>query len=280
MLRTTRRTSALFAALALAATACGDDGGGGDDAITSLEDLSGRPLGVQADTTGEAYAEENAPEDAEITSFENPGDLVTALRSGQIDAILQDLPVNEAIAAGDEGFEIVEEYDTDEEYGLAMAIENEGLHAAVNEALQAVRDDGTYDEIFAKYFDPEADPEAELDLEGEGESVDLGDAELLNDGELLICSDIPYPPFEFESEDGEFTGFDIELVRAIGARMGLQVDVIALGFDPIASGTALNSGQCDIAASAITITEERAENLLFSDPYYDATQSLLAPVAG
>jgi ABC-type amino acid transport substrate-binding protein len=274
MRTSSRRVGALLAALALTATACGGD----DDAaaVTSLEDLSGQAIGVQSDTTGEAYAEENAPEDAEVTSFENPGDLFLALQSGQIVAILQDLPVNAALADNNEGYEVVEEYDTGEEYGLAMPLDNEGLRDAVNEGLQAVRDDGTYDRIFAKYFDVDADPDEELDLAGDGTTIDTSDVSTLTDGELLVCSDVPYPPFEFEDEDGEFTGFDIELVRAIGMRLDLQVEVIALGFDPIASGTALNSGQCDLAASAITITEERAENLLFSDPYYDASQSLLA----
>jgi ABC-type amino acid transport substrate-binding protein len=277
MRTSSRRVGALLAALALTATACGGD----DDAaaVTSLEDLSGQALGVQADTTGEAYAEENAPDDTEITSFENPGDLFTALQANQIAAVLQDLPVNEAFAENNEGFEIVEEYDTDESYGLAMALDNEPLRDGVNEALQAVRDDGTYDRIFAKYFDVDADPDEELDLSGDSTTFDASGIDTLTEGELLVCSDIPYPPFEFEGDDGEFTGFDIELVRAIGMRLDLQVEVIALGFDPIASGTALNAGQCDLAASAITITEERAESLLFSDPYYDATQSLLAPVS-
>jgi ABC-type amino acid transport substrate-binding protein len=276
MRTTTRRTGALLAALALAATACGGDDGD-DAAITSLEDLSGQALGVQSDTTGEAYATENAPDDTDVTSFENPGDLFTALQSGQIAAVLQDLPVNELFAENNEGYEVVEEYDTDESYGLAIALENEGLQQAVNAALEEVRADGTYDEIFEKYFG--GDPDVELDLAGDGNEVDLGDATLLTEGELLVCSDIPYPPFEFEDEDGEFTGFDIELVEAIGMRLGLEVEVIALGFDPIASGTALNAGQCDLAASAITITDERAESLRFSDPYYDATQSLLAPAS-
>jgi ABC-type amino acid transport substrate-binding protein len=276
MRTTTRRTGALLAALALAAAACGGDDGDAA-AITSLEDLSGQALGVQSDTTGEAYATENAPDDTDVTSFENPGDLFTALQSGQIAAVLQDLPVNELFAENNEGYEIVEEYDTDENYGFAMALDNEGLQRAVNDALEEVRADGTYDEIFEKYFG--GDPDAELDLAGDGAEVDLGDATLLTDGELLVCSDIPYPPFEFEDEDGEFTGFDIELVEAIGMRLGLELEVIALGFDPIASGTALNAGQCDLAASAITITDERAESLFFSDPYYDATQSLLAPTS-
>ncbi len=265
------RATAVTAVLALSATACG---GGGDEAggdIAALADLSGRTLGVQSATTGEAYAEENAPEDAEITAFENPGDLLTAIKAGQVDAVLQDLPVNAEFVRTNEGFEVVEEYDTGEQYGFAVAEEgSENLLEAINTALGELRDGEFYDALFQKYFGTE---ETDGTLpEVEGGSVE--GLELISDGTLVVCSDIPYAPFEFE-EDGEFTGFDIELMRAIATKLGLELEVKAIGFDPIQSGTALNSDQCDVAASAMTITEEREENLDFTDGYYDAKQSLL-----
>ena len=106
---------------------------------------------------------------------------------------------------------------------------------------------------------------------GETEAVAV---ETIKEGVLTVCTDSPYPPMEFE-EDGEFTGFDIELMRAIAGEMGLEVEVVNSGFDPITSGTALESGQCDIAAASITITPEREEAIAFSEPYFDAEQSLL-----
>ncbi len=101
-----------------------------------------------------------------------------------------------------------------------------------------------------------------------------GDLTLVSDGTLTVCTDSPYPPMEFE-QDGEFTGFDIELMRAIAGELGLDLAVINSGFDPITSGTAMQSGDCDIAAASITITEEREENIDFSEPYFVADQSLL-----
>ena len=96
------------------------------------------------------------PEDAEIQAFENPGDLLTALQANQVDAVLQDLPVNAEFARNNDGFEVVETYDTGEQYGFAVAEEgSDNLLAAVNEALQAVRDAGTYDELYDKYFSAE-----------------------------------------------------------------------------------------------------------------------------
>ncbi len=91
---------------------------------------------------------------------------------------------------------------------------------------------------------------------------------------LVVCTDAPYPPMEMEI-DGEFTGFDIELMRAIADELGRDLEVNNIGFDPITSGLAMESGECEIAAASITITAEREENIDFSDPYFTADQSLL-----
>ncbi|MEX2626203.1 MAG: transporter substrate-binding domain-containing protein, partial [Ilumatobacteraceae bacterium] len=123
-----------------------------DGDIASIDDLEGQVVGVQSGTTGEAYAEENV-EGAEIRAFENPGDIFVALESGQIDAVLQDLPVNAEFTLDNDGFEVVEEYDTDENYGFALDQErDDDLLGVINDGLAQVRDDGTYDEIFSEYF--------------------------------------------------------------------------------------------------------------------------------
>lgn len=108
-----------------------------------------------------------------------------------------------------------------------------------------------------------------------GDSDDAGgDLSLVESGTLTVCTDSPYPPMEFE-QDGEFTGFDIELMRAIADDLGLDLAVVNTGFDPITSGLAMEAGDCDIAAASITITAEREENIDFSDGYFTADQSLL-----
>ncbi|HSK24903.1 MAG TPA: transporter substrate-binding domain-containing protein [Egicoccus sp.] len=106
-----------------------------------------------------------------------------------------------------------------------------------------------------------------------------GELDLVADGTLTVCSDLPYEPFEFEDPDSDigYSGFDIELVQAIAETADLDVAVIASGFEALTSGTSMATGDCDMAASAMTITEERAENIDFSEPYYDALQSLLVP---
>jgi polar amino acid transport system substrate-binding protein len=119
--------------------------------IKSIDDLAGKKVGVQQGTTGKAYTEENAPSDTEVVSFPSDGEMFPAIKAGQVDALLQDLPVNvEHTKGGD--FEIVEEYSTDEQYGFAVRKGNTELLEAVNEQLQSLRDDGTYDEIYDQYF--------------------------------------------------------------------------------------------------------------------------------
>jgi polar amino acid transport system substrate-binding protein len=120
----------------------------------------------------------------------------------------------------------------------------------------------------------------EIDAEGEADgdaSADAGDLDLVAAGTLTVCSDMPYPPFEFEDADAPsgYSGFDIDLVQEIADRLDLELEVVEAGFDGLESGATLAAGQCDLAASAMTITEERAENLNFSDPYYEASQSLI-----
>ena len=107
-------------------------------------------------------------------------------------------------------------------------------------------------------------------------SAEEGGLDLVSDGSLTVCSDIPYPPFEYE-ENGEYTGFDMDLMKEIAAGMDLELAVQDVGFDGLQSGAVLAAGQCDIGASAVTITEERQANLTFSDPYYDSLQSILVP---
>jgi polar amino acid transport system substrate-binding protein len=96
---------------------------------------------------------------------------------------------------------------------------------------------------------------------------------------LKVCSDIPYPPFEFVDPDSPlgYSGFDIELIAAIGERLGRDVEIVEAGFDALTSGAAMAAGQCEVAIAAMTITAERAEQIDFSDVYYESIQSLLVP---
>lgn len=112
---------------------------------------------------------------------------------------------------------------------------------------------------------------------GGGASGEFG---LVTEDALTVCTDTPYPPMEFEDPTtaSGYSGFDIELIEAIAGDLDLELSVATPGWDAITSGLAMESGNCDISASSITITPEREENIDFSDSYFSAEQSLL--VAG
>jgi ABC-type amino acid transport substrate-binding protein len=94
---------------------------------------------------------------------------------------------------------------------------------------------------------------------------------------ITVASDIAYPPFEY-TEDGEPVGFDIDLMNEIGERAGFTPEYQNVTFDGIIGG--LGSNLYDASISAMTITPEREEQIDFSDPYFNADQSLLVPSDG
>ncbi|MGH2700863.1 MAG: transporter substrate-binding domain-containing protein [Actinomycetota bacterium] len=116
----------------------------------------GAKVGVQRATTGAFYAEEELT-GAELISFEKAPQMYQQLQAGQLDAIFNDLPVTIESIKDKPGLEVVEQVDTGEEYAIAVSKDNPALRDAVDEALQKIFDDGTYAEIFSKYF-----PEQEL----------------------------------------------------------------------------------------------------------------------
>jgi ABC-type amino acid transport substrate-binding protein len=93
-------------------------------------------------------------------------------------------------------------------------------------------------------------------------------------GILRIGTDATYPPFEsVDPATGDLSGFDVDLVRAIAQRMQAKAEFIVVPFDGIVPG--LKSGKYDLIVSAMTITPERAQQVLFTKPYTVAGQSIV-----
>ncbi|WP_248580449.1 ABC transporter substrate-binding protein [Nocardioides sp. InS609-2] len=97
---------------------------------------------------------------------------------------------------------------------------------------------------------------------------------VMKPGSLTVCTDMPYEPFEYEL-DGKPAGFDVDLVAEVAKRLDVKSAIVDTDFDAIQSGEALNSGECDVAISAMTITGDRARVLDFSSPYFNASQALV-----
>jgi len=88
---------------------------------------------------------------------------------------------------------------------------------------------------------------------------------------VRVATDATWPPFEYINEETkEIEGFDIDLLNAIAEKADIEIEFINVGFDPLLAGMA----QCQYCAaiSAITITEARQQEMLFSDPYFNGGQ--------
>ena len=84
---------------------------------------------------------------------------------------------------------------------------------------------------------------------------------------LRVGTEPVFAPFEFPKEGSkDLTGFDIELIEALGKQMGYKVEIVSMGFDALIP--ALNSGNIDVVAAGMSINEERQKAVTFSEPYY------------
>ena len=88
---------------------------------------------------------------------------------------------------------------------------------------------------------------------------------------VVVAMDATWPPFEYLDESSkEIIGFDVDLMKAIAEKAGLDVEFTNVSWDPLLAG--MSTCQYDAAISAMTITEERKQQFLFSDPYFEAGQ--------
>jgi polar amino acid transport system substrate-binding protein len=124
-----------------------------DSAIASSKDLSGKTIGVQSGTTGEAWAKENVKDAKKLVPYSDTLSAFAALQAGQVDAVVNDLPVSAAIVKDTtRGLKIIEEIPTGEQYGIGVSKDNPDLLKAVNDALASMKSAGKYDEIYTKWF--------------------------------------------------------------------------------------------------------------------------------
>ena len=128
--------------------------------ITSTADLSGLIVGTQDGTTGETYANDET-DASEVRGFPEGPNAISALTTGQVDAVIIDQPVAADAVEKTGGVQIAEEIATSELYGFAVAPDNSSLLDGMNAALVKIKEDGTLAELYEKYFATEP-PESVL----------------------------------------------------------------------------------------------------------------------
>ena len=97
-------------------------------------------------------------------------------------------------------------------------------------------------------------------------------------GELIMATNAAFPPFEFTTSNGlvgEYDGIDIAIAQKIAEKAGKTLKVSDMEFDGIIA--AVSTGKVDMGIAGMTVTEERKNNVDFSDPYYVAEQVIVVP---
>jgi polar amino acid transport system substrate-binding protein len=130
-----------------------------DSGITSIDDLAGKKIGVQQDTTGDIYAsmsvEEGGFGEENVTRYKSGNDAVLALTSGKVQAVIIDKDPANSYVKANEGLTILESAYADEDYAIAIAKNNTELLQKVNKALEELIADGTVASIVNKYIPAE-----------------------------------------------------------------------------------------------------------------------------
>lgn len=239
-----------------------------ENKITCVDDLPGASIGVQLGTTADIYASDYEGDDAgtQIERYNKGADAIQALMQNKIDCVMIDEQPAKAFVNKNPSLVILDEAFADEEYAFAIAKENAALTAEINEALAALKADGTIDSIINNYI---------------GTDEEIGKSPYVKKdvdrakGTLVVATNATFPPYEYYENDA-IVGIDMDIMQALCDEMGYDLSVEDMEFDSII--TAVQSGKADVGAAGMTVTDERKQNVDFSDSYTTAKQVIV--VAG
>ena len=149
---------------------------------------------------------------------------------------------------------------TEEEYAFGVDKNQPELLTKVNEFIDKIKKDGTFDEIGEKYF-------------GGGEPTPVTSAvEDAKKDQLVVATNAQFEPFEYKSGEN-FLGIDMEIAKQLADYLGKELVIKDMEFDAVC----LSVGQhkCDIAMAGLTVNEKRTEYVTFSTSYYTANQKII-----
>ncbi|MGI6265329.1 MAG: ABC transporter permease subunit [Acutalibacteraceae bacterium] len=229
----------------------------------TLAAMQNASIGVLTGTNFPQIVEAALPQ-AELLYFNTIADEVNALKSGKVDAVALDGPVARNIKAQDGSLDVLFETLDAMEYAFALGKSESGeaLCADLNDFLRALKADGTMELLQKKWFDS-----------GDLAAVSMADYRTLPaaNGTVRLAT-FQYPPFVLQNEE-MLVGYEIELMTLFCQERGYALEIFDMSTDAVLA--AVQSGKCDVACCCISITEERKESVLFSEPDYTGGTALL-----
>lgn len=149
---------------------------------------------------------------------------------------------------------------TSEEYAFAVNPNNTELYEKVNAFLKEIKDNGKFDEVCNHYF-------------GDGKPVEVTSAkEDSTKDQLIVVTEPGFEPFEYTSGE-KYLGIDMEMAQMLADYLGKELVIKPIEFDSIFQ--TLNTDGADLGMAGITVNEERAKLVKFSDTYYNAAQKVI-----
>lgn len=222
----------------------------------SYTDYAGKRIGVQTATTFDGMIDANIP-DAEISYFNSYTDMVGALTSNAIDAFGVDEPVVQCMMAENPEISYIKDYMETYDFGYAFPKTDKGRKVCdeLSEYLKKIKSDGTLNEIEDIWFGNDKNKQVLppiTELSGKN-------------GVLKYATESANAPFVY-MKDGQIVGYDVDIAYRFCEEYGYGLEISDMNFDAIIP--AVVSGKCDFGSASMTITEERAQSVYFSEPNY------------
>ena len=240
--------------------------------ITKYEELSGKTVGVKNGTAAQRFLESIKDKYGFTIKTFDTGDLMNnSLSTGAVNAIMDDKPVIEyAINQGqDLSINMDGEAVGSFAFGVKKGSKYEYLVTEFNEALAQMKKDGSLDKIINKWTSSSKTSSQVTSLTS---TTSAGQKATPVKSKYVIASDSSFAPFVFQNSSNQYTGIDMDLIKAITEDQGFEIEITTPGFD--AAINAVQSGQADGMIAGMSVTDARKETFDFSDSYYTANTIL------
>ena len=240
--------------------------------ITKYEELSGKTVGVKNGTAAQRFLESIKDKYGFTIKTFDTGDLMNnSLSTGAVNAIMDDKPVIEyAINQGqDLSINMDGEAVGSFAFGVKKGSKYEYLVTEFNEALTQMKKDGSLDKIINKWTNSSKTSSQVTSLTS---TTSAGQKATPVKSKYVIASDSSFAPFVFQNSSNQYTGIDMDLIKAIAKDQGFEIEITNPGFD--AAINAVQSGQADGMIAGMSVTDARKETFDFSDSYYTANTIL------
>ena len=230
--------------------------------VKSEEDIKNGKIAILTGTIWDEVAKEKIP-DAKIKHYTSLPDMILALEQGKIDALLCDDTTYVNARWENIPVSIVGEPVNSNSCGFILNKDNHDkvLLSELNEFFAQQKANGNMDKIIEKWF-------------GESEPSEHPDYKSLpgEKGVIKVAVEDKGKPMTYRKND-IFTGFDVELITEFARLYGYRPEFSGMSFDALIPG--ISSGKYDIGMCGISITQERAESVAFTDSYFEMNGVLI-----